>query len=251
MKFDIGGSDGNGEFPPADAPEGVLVLPPVTGTVIKWTLVVAGLIGLAVALAVLRGIYTDWLWFDNLGYLSVYTKILWTRVWLFAVGAALFAVAIAVNMLLARRFFRGESVLPVPPETLYWLNRLVLIGVVLGAVVLCVVFGSVLAGRWETILQFLDPTSFGVEEPVFDKDASFYVFTLPVLNLVQGWLLAALVALLVATATLYLVYYSLRGVPFALTHRVAGTSGRSGRSDSFRSGRQPQVPSWGHILGPV
>ena len=222
MRFDIGGSGGNGEFPPAGAPEGVLVLPPVTGTVIKWTLVVAGLIGLAVALAVLRGIYTDWLWFDNLGYLSVYTKILWTRVWLFAVGAALFAVAIAVNMLLARRFSRGESVLPVPPETLYWLNRLVLIGVVLGAVVLCVVFGSVLAGRWETILQFLDPTSFGVEEPVFDKDASFYVFTLPVLNLVQGWLLAALVALLVATATLYLVYYSLRGVPFALTHRVRG-----------------------------
>ena len=222
MRFDIGGSGGNGEFPPSGAPEGVLVLPPVTGTVIKWTLVVAGLIGLAVVLAVLRGIYTDWLWFDNLGYLSVYTKILWTRVWLFAVGAALFAVAIAVNMALAHRFSRGESVLPVPPETLYWLNRLTLIVAILAAVVLCAVFGSVLAGRWETILQFLDSTSFGVEEPVFDKDTSFYVFTLPVLNLVQGWLLAALVALLVATAAMYLVYYSLRGVPFALTPQVRG-----------------------------
>ena len=219
MRFDIGSSGGNG---PSDAPEGVLVLPPVTGTVIKWSLVIAGLIGLAVALAVLRGIYTDWLWFDNLGYLSVYTKILWTRVWLFAVGAALFAVAIAVNMVLARRFSRAESVLPVPPETLYWLNRLTLIGAILTAAVLCVVFGSVLAGRWETILQFLDSTSFGVEESVFDKDASFYVFTLPVLNLVQGWLLAALVALLVATTVLYLVYYALRGAPFALTPQVKG-----------------------------
>ena len=222
MRFDIGGNGGNGGFPPVGAPEGVLVLPPVTGTVIKWSLVIAGLIGLVIALSVLRGIYTDWLWFDNLGYLSVYTKILWTRVWLFAVGAALFAVAITVNMVLARRFSRGESVLPVPPETLYWLNRLTLIGAILAAVVLCVVFGSVLAGRWETILQFLNSTSFGVEEQVFDKDASFYVFTLPVLNLVQGWLLAASVALLVATASLYLVYYALRGAPFALTPRVKG-----------------------------
>ena len=86
MRFDIGGSGDNGDFPSVDAPEGVLVLPPVTGTVITWTLVIAGLIGLVVALAVLRGIYTDWLWFDRLGYLSVFTKILWTRVWLFAAG---------------------------------------------------------------------------------------------------------------------------------------------------------------------
>ena len=42
------------------------------------------------------------------------------------------------------------------------------------------------------------------------------------LNLVQGWLLAASVALLVATASLYLVYYALRGAPFALTPRVKG-----------------------------
>ncbi|MCZ6789130.1 MAG: UPF0182 family protein [Chloroflexi bacterium] len=222
MRFDIGGSGDNGDFPSVDAPERVLVLPPVTGTVITWTLVIAGLIGLVVALAVLRGIYTDWLWFDRLGYLSVFTKILWTRVWLFAAGAALFAVAVTVNMVLARRFSRGESVLPVPPETLYWLNRLTLIGAILTAVALCVVFGSVLAGRWETVLQLLDSTSFGVEEPVFGKDASFYVFTLPVLTLVQGWLLAALVALLVATATLYLVYYGLRGAPFTLTPQVKG-----------------------------
>ena len=222
MRFDIGGNGGNGEFPSFGGPEGTLVLPPATGTIIKWGLVLAGFIGLVVALALLRGIYTDWLWFDHLGYLGVYTKILWTRIWLFVVGAALFAIAIVVNMVLARRFSRGESALPVPPETLYWLNRLTLIGAILAAAALCVVFGGVLAGRWETILQFLDPTPFGVEEPVFGKDASFYVFTLPVLNLVQGWLLAALVALLVATAALYLVYYALRGVPFALPPKVKG-----------------------------
>ena len=68
-----------------------------------------------VLLSVAKGIYTDWLWFDALGLLSVFTKILVMRVWLFFGGALLFAALLLVNLHIAYRFCRGESILPVPP----------------------------------------------------------------------------------------------------------------------------------------
>ena len=213
---------GNGGLPPFQGVKRSLVLPPSTGAFIKWGIVAVAIVALLVGLNLLRGIYTDWLWFDNLGYLSVFTTILWTRVWLFIVGAGLFGGAVVVNIVLARRFSRGESVLPLPAETLYWLNRLTFIGVILAALLLSIIFGSILAGRWETILKFLNASSFGAAEPVFDRDVSFYVFTLPVLNLVQGWLLGALIVLLLAVVSLYFIYYTLRGQRFVLTPRIRG-----------------------------
>ena len=219
MKFDVGG---NGDFPPFGGAPGSLVLPRGTGTLIKWGLVVVGVIFFLVVSNILRGIYTDWLWFDHLGFLEVFKTILWTKVWLFVMGTGLFAIFVAVNIILARRFSRGETVLPLPAETIYWLNRLVLIGIILGAALLSIIFGAVAAGRWETILRFANATSFGVPDPVFDKDVSFYVFSLPVLDLIQGWFLGALIVLLLVVLGLYFTYYTLRGVPFAFTPQVRG-----------------------------
>ena len=71
-----------------------LVLPPNTGTFIKWGLILIGVISLFVFLNILRGVYTDWLWFNNLGFLDVFTTILWTRTWLFIAGAAVFGAMI-------------------------------------------------------------------------------------------------------------------------------------------------------------
>jgi len=52
-----------------------------------------------VILNVLRGIYTNWLWFDNLGHLDVYTKILSTRIWLFLAGFIAAILVISLNFL--------------------------------------------------------------------------------------------------------------------------------------------------------
>ena len=218
MGFDI---RGNGGFPPFGGPGG-LVLPSYTGTVIKWGLVLAGALLLFIGLNILRAIYTDWLWFDHLGFLGVFKTILWTRIWLFLVGTALFAALATVNIVIVRRLTRGDSVLQLPPETLRLLDRLVLIGVVAGVVLLSIIFGSVVAGRWDTVLRLMDSTSFSVADPVFQKDVAFYVFTLPVLRLIQGWFLGALIVLAVGVVGLYFTYYTLRGIPFAFTAQVRG-----------------------------
>ena len=69
---------------------------------------VFGLVVLLVLLNVLRQIYTNWLWFDALNYRSVFTTILFTRVWLFIAGAVVFAAIVTPNAIIAYRNSVGE-----------------------------------------------------------------------------------------------------------------------------------------------
>ena len=56
---------------------------------LKWGAVIIGLILILLSLNFLRGVYTNILWFDNLGYRHVYVNILTTKVWLFFLGAVI------------------------------------------------------------------------------------------------------------------------------------------------------------------
>ncbi|MCH7705908.1 MAG: UPF0182 family protein [Chloroflexi bacterium] len=212
----------NGGFPPVGDWGGSLVLPPNTGMWVRITLVAVGLIALLVVANILRAIYTDWLWFDNLGFLDVFLTALRTRVWLFLVGAILFGVMVSTSFALARRHARGESILPLPPETIQWLDRFLLLSMVLGAILLSVIFGVAAANRWDLVLRLLNSASFGTTDPVFAKDIGFFVFTLPVLELLRGWFLGAVIVLLIATAAVYFIHYSIRGVRFQLTPWMRG-----------------------------
>ena len=180
--------------------------------------VVLIIIGLFVA----KGIYTDWLWFDSLGFVSVFTKILVMRVWLFFGGALVVAALLLINLYIAYRFSRGESVLPVPPDVFRLARISVIAGVVLTIFIMSVVFGAVAQGRWETFLIYFNRVPFGVEDPQFNKDMSFHVAVMPMLHFIQGWFMGVVIAILVAVVALYLAIFSLRGVRIVLTPRITG-----------------------------
>jgi hypothetical protein len=48
-------------------------------------------------------------------------------------------------------------------------------------------FALIVAGNWETILQFFNPIDFNYTDPQFDRDLSFYFFHLPFWELLQSW----------------------------------------------------------------
>ena len=214
----------NGGFPPFGDQVGMpaLVFPSNTGTLLRWGLFILGFILLFAGLNILRSIYTDWLWFESLGFLNVFTTILWTRVWLFLLGALTFGLLLGVNLAVVRRRTRGESILPLPADTIRWLDRLLLLAMVLGVGLLAILFGVAAASRWELVLRLANSASFGILDPVFQKDVSFFVFTFPVLRFIQGWLLAAFVVLLLAGALVYFAHYALRGLPFSINPWMRG-----------------------------
>ncbi|MBI2872087.1 MAG: UPF0182 family protein [Chloroflexi bacterium] len=192
-------------------------MPPEAGAVLKWGAVALGLIVLFVLLNVARGIYTDWLWFDSLGFVRVYTTMLVTRVWLFFAGALVMAALLGVNLYLAYRYSQGPMQVALPPQLLELSRRFIVVAMAGGAFLVSIIFGSVLSGRWETFLRFFNAASFGRADPLFHRDAGFYVFSLPLYHTVQGWLLGAVIVLLLATVVVYFSYFSLRGLTLSMT----------------------------------
>ncbi len=184
-----------------------------------------GLLGLILAWrAVSWGheFYTDWLWYSNLGYESVLLKIVASKVVLFFVGVGLFAVLAVPNLVLAHRHTAGlRSMNPNVPPHIYQTAKRLLGWGALGVLVLAaILLGSTPPSEWEIVLQYLNQVPFGQSDPVFDKDFSFYIFTVPVLEFVQSWLVAVIVAIIILVGGYYYLSSKLRGEMFALTGKV-------------------------------
>lgn len=73
------------------------------------------------------------------------------------------------------------------------------------AVAFPVVFALVVSGQWGRILQYFQPTAFNANDPLFGTDISFYVFKLPVWQLLNFWLGGLCLFGLVAVTLTYLV----------------------------------------------
>jgi len=188
------------------------------GTLAKWIAIAVGAVAIFSLFVFGRGVYTDWLWFDNLGYRGIFVKVLITRISLFIAGAAATAIVLGASVYAAIRFSRGDAALTLPDELLGFMSR-ALVRISIGAVaLLSLLFGGLMAARWEIFLRFSNAASFGEDyvEPVFGRDPGFYVFTLPMVNFLQGWILGMLIATLVATAAIYFLRVSMQGERFDL-----------------------------------
>ena len=188
------------------------------GSLTRWLAVLVLVILLFVVLNILKTIYADWLWFDSLGYKSVFSKTIVTRIWLFFAGAGVFLALFLGNVLLARRLApaadEGELIGGADRVAV---GRLVLVGLVATALFLAVIFGSTAAGQWDSVLRFMNSQSFGVEDPAFHKDISFYVFKLPTLRFIQGWATAAVIVTTLFVAGLYALRFALQGFAAEVT----------------------------------
>ncbi|HEX4979190.1 MAG TPA: UPF0182 family protein [Acidimicrobiales bacterium] len=154
-----------------------------------------------------RGIarfYTDYLWFTELGIGDVFQTALSTRFVLSAVFIGLFFVILVVNIVVADRL--APPFRPVGPEDEIVARYQEAVGqhankVRLGvAALFALIVGVGAGGQWRNWLLFRNSVDFGVDDPVFDRDVSFYVFRLPFLSYLVDWLFVALVLVLVLTA---------------------------------------------------
>ena len=186
----------------------------------KWSLVLVILLFLFPALWWARTVYTDLLWFDQLGFRGIYSKILLTKLWLFVGGTLVSATALSLTLYLTFRFALGQSTLALSADTFRLLGALLRAGALLTVLIASPIFGAQAAGRWETILLFFNRINFGSTDPQFGLDPSFYVVTLRLLHFVQGWAIALMITAVVASLALYLGIYSLRGLRMVLAPRM-------------------------------
>ena len=181
------------------------------GSYNRLILIGVALLLLYMVLSTLRTIYIDWLWFEGVGYRSVYSKVITTQAWLFLGGAAIFLTYFGINAYLAAR-----PVLRAPAPGFDYaeaasLRRIYLLALIAGSLFLAVIFGTIAANHWRVVLAFLEAVPFGVEDPQFGRDISFFVFDLPALRFFYGWLMGTAVLTVLVAAGFYLLRYFTAG----------------------------------------
>jgi uncharacterized membrane protein (UPF0182 family) len=158
-------------------------------------IIAAIFLGLLLVGSRLLSTYVSWLWFGEVGFRSVFTTVLWTRIGLF------FAVGVFVGGLLALSLwiaYRSRPVfVPVSSaddplaryrSTIVQRVRLFGIGI---PVAVGLIAGSAAQNDWQITQLMFNGTDFGVTDPQFGIDIGFYAFSLPFISWLIGWLFVA------------------------------------------------------------
>ena len=181
-----------------------------------------GLIVLAVVIVAIfffgsqfLSIYVDALWFDSVGYASVYWYkfrlggvlfisffvmtfvLLWTALW--ALGRAFPEARKRPNVKLSSiEDIREINFLPFIYRPAMW--------IISGGIAL--MFAVSMSQSWSDFALYLHSSGSGATDPIFQRDVSFYLFTLPILELISSWFttIAVIVLLCVAGVALYVWY---------------------------------------------
>ena len=140
--------------------------------------------------------YVDWLWFGELGYRSVFTTVLFTRLIVFLATALVVGAIVFAGLTLAYRtrpafvpnVGAGD---PVARYRMAVMTRLRLFGFGVPAVI-GILAGVVAQSYWPRVQLFLHGGSFGIADPQFGKDLGFYAFDLPFYRMVLSFLFVAL-----------------------------------------------------------
>jgi len=187
----------------------------------KFLYAFAGLVAFYVALNIFATLYVDWIWFENLGFLSVFTTIIQVKAILFTLGVIVFAIFSAINIFIANKFspkgVSPEAALNLSLETMDQIRRALLIATLLGVAIFSVIFGSTALGAWETTLRFTNSNLFSVADPLFNKDVSFYIFNLPLYRFLHSWIIGMVVVNSLIVSGIYAANFAIGGFQLRLT----------------------------------
>ncbi|WP_257162256.1 UPF0182 family protein [Corynebacterium cystitidis] len=190
----------------------------------KWVVSLLVIGALLVLLPAIVGLYTDFLWFGELGFRGVFNNVIITRVVLFVIFAI---VGGLITYLAAYMAWHGRPddlsfIDPNSPMAHYRANiessvkgLLTWVPVVVG-----IIAGFIGQGNWRTFLLWINGGSFGVQDPQYGRDLGFYAFSLPGINAVVGTLSTLLVIAFIISAV---AHYMLGGI--RVGNQVSGVKG--------------------------
>ena len=178
------------------------------------TLTVGILVVLGVLFTALSGFYADWLWFKSVDFTSTWSTILGTKIFLFVVTGLFTASVVLANVWIAYK--RRPLYVPLAVEAdnleryrsqVEPIRRGLFIGGFLASFYFAGTSGSTL---WSSWLLFRNSTEFGVKDPQFNMDISFFAFRLPFWQTLIGWGISTLVLATIASLVVHYLYGGIR-----------------------------------------
>jgi len=143
---------------------------------IKRLMILLGILVFILLWAVIS-LYPNWLWFQNLNFAPVFWTMLIgkfglaTVIWLFMI------IILFVNLYFAQRFHPASEQKPASIGEMPvsgWTTNIIILAAVL---IVSLVIASRASAQWDMVLSYLNQQPFGSNDPVFNKDIGFYVFS--------------------------------------------------------------------------
>jgi uncharacterized protein len=173
-----------------------------------WLIAIAAII--VVLLLSARGLarlYTDSLWFDEVGFSHTWRALIEAKVFPALIFSVIFFVFLFVDLIVADRL--APLARSAGPEDEIVERYRTTVEPYAGrirfavAAFFAIVMASGVASEWRDWILFSHSTKFGIKDPQFHRDIGFYVFKLPFLEFIAGWTFAALLVILIVTAVFH------------------------------------------------
>ncbi len=172
------------------------------------------LVALGALFTYISGYYVDWLWFKSVDFTSVWSTVLTTKLELFLLVGIVTSLVISLNIYLAYK--RRPLYVPTTIEMnglerlrgqIEPIRRWVFLAVIVALTYFAGTSGMVFWREW---LLFKNSTNFGVKDPQFGLDISFFAFRLPMWQAIIGWGISTLVLATLASAFIHYMYGGIR-----------------------------------------
>jgi len=220
----------------------------------RWpAVVIITLVLLAVLFTFMSSFYVDLLWFREIDLASVFWTTWRTKIVLGLIFGVVFFALLYVNLMIVRRFSPTTRVLTPDQEVVERIRqsfepylRWILPA---GAAVLALLVGIGVSGQWQNYLLWKNSSGikFGTLDPLFGRDPAFYIFSLPWLRFLQGWLFSVLVGVTFLVTIAYVLWGGIRPqAPGGLSQKVDPAVQAH---LSVLLGLIMLVKAWGYYLG--
>ena len=172
------------------------------------------LVAIGVLFTALSGFYADWLWFKSVNFTNTWSTILTTKATLFVVSGLLTSAIVIFNVLLAYK--RRPLYVPMTVEAdnleryrsqVEPIRHPIIIGL---SIALFYFAGTAGSQMWSTWLLFKNSTPFGVNDPQFNMDISFFAFRLPFWQTLISWAISTIVLAILASTVVHYLYGGIR-----------------------------------------
>jgi uncharacterized protein len=204
-----------------------------------------------IALGRASSVVVDWAWFSSVGYVGVFWTAFATKAALFTAIFTASALLLWMNGRLALRLAqplqlrltaafgqgfatsRGSASLLLPWRLL----------IPAGALVVALLVALAEMGKWDLILRFVYQVPYGQNDPLFDKDIGFYLFSLPAYVALKNWMMLILILSSAMAGAVYVLHGDIN-----LNNRLWRLSPAAIAHGSALLGAYFALKAWSYVL---